>query len=165
MTSGPQLIADIGATHARFALARDGVLTGEKTVLATRTQTRAPELVQAALEQLGAPQVSAVCFAVAGPVSDGWVEVTNGGLRFEEETLSDALNAPVRLVNDFYALAMAVPKLGRLEAIGGNPERAGERRVKAVLGPGSGLGMSVLLPLQADGWQVLPSESQTMPLA
>ena len=69
MTSAAcQLVADIGATHARFALARDGVLTGEKTVLPTKDQTRATDLVSDALERLGARELSAVCFAVAGPV-------------------------------------------------------------------------------------------------
>jgi len=166
MTAGPcQLIADIGATHARFALARDGILTGEKTVLATAEHGQASDLVRAALNKLGVDQVSACCFAVAGPVSEGWVEVTNGGLRFEEAPLSKVVNAPVRLVNDFYALAMAVPGLTHLEAVGGDPERAGERQVKAVLGPGSGLGMSVLVPQAADGWQVLPSEGGHADLA
>jgi glucokinase len=166
MTSGPyQLIADVGATHARFALARDGKLTSEKTVLATADHSQAFDLVRAALEKLAVAQVSAGCFAVAGPVSDGWVEVTNGGLRFEAASLSTALSAPVRLVNDFYALAMAIPELTQLEAIGGNPKRGGERQVKAVLGPGSGLGMSVLVPRAPDGWQVLPSEGGHADLA
>ncbi len=166
MASQPrQLVADIGATHARFALAREGVLTGEKAVLPTRDQTRAEELMRAALAQLGVDSVSAACFAVAGPVSDGQVEVTNGGLRFDEVALSGALAAPVRLVNDFYALAMAVPGFKRLEVVGGDPERGASRQVKAVLGPGSGLGMSVLLPDGAAGWRVLPSEGGHADLA
>ncbi len=166
MTSGPcQLIADIGATHARFALARDGVPSGAKTVLATRDQANTTDLVRSAVRQLAVEEVTAACFAVAGPVSEGRVEVTNGGLLFEEETLSQALNAPVRLVNDFYALAMAVPGLKQLQIIGGDPGRGDQRRVKAVLGPGSGLGMSVLLPQGVDGWQVLPSEGGHADLA
>ncbi|TNF86013.1 MAG: glucokinase [Gammaproteobacteria bacterium] len=166
MTSGPcQLVADIGATHARFALARDGRLTGERTVLATADHAQASDLLRVALEKLSAEQVSGGCFAVAGPVSDGWVEVTNGGLRFEEAPLSEALEAPVRLVNDFYALAMAVPELAQLATIGGDPARGSTRQVKAVLGPGSGLGMSMLVPVGTDGWQVLSSEGGHADLA
>lgn len=163
--AGLQLIADIGATHARFALAEDGVLTGSKTVLPTRDQTQAVGLVEAALASLNCDAVSAACFAVAGPVADGRVEVTNGGLSFDETVLGTALGAPVSLVNDFYALAMAVPGLERLEALGGDPERRQARLVKAVLGPGSGLGMSVLLPQGNGGWQVLPSEGGHADLA
>ena len=166
MTSAAcQLVADIGATHARFALARDGVLTGEKTVLPTKDQTRATDLVRDALERLGAMELSAVCFAVAGPVRDGAVEVTNGGLKFDERVLNEALDVPVTLVNDFFALALAVPELEQLEAIGGDPERGASRQVKAVLGPGSGLGMSVLVPEAADRWRVLPSEGGHADLA
>jgi glucokinase len=166
MTSGPcQLIADIGATHARFALARDGALTGPKVALATKDQASATDLARSALDQLATEEVVAGCFAVAGPVSDGWVEVTNGGLRFEEETLSRALNAPIHIVNDFYALAMAVPAVEQLQTIGGEPGRGSERRVKAVLWPGSGLGMSVLLPELDNGWRVLPSEGGHADLA
>lgn len=160
-----QLVADVGATHARFALARNGSLTGEKVVLSTKDQTRAADLVETALARLGVDEITSGCFAVAGPVSDGWVAVTNGGLRFEEAALSDSVNAPIRLVNDFYALARAVPALKHLEAIGGDPSRGGQRRVKAVLGPGTGLGMSVLLPQAEDGWQVLPSEGGHADLA
>ncbi len=166
MATGPcQLIADIGATHARFALSRGGVLTGEKTTLPTRDQTLAMDLVRTALEQLGVDDVTAGCFAVAGPVNDGAVEVTNGGLRFETAALSEMLNAPVKLVNDFHALAMAIPGLERLAAVGGDAARSGQRQVKAVLGPGSGLGMSVLLPEARGGWQVLSSEGGHADLA
>ena len=169
MATGPcQLVADIGATHARFALARDGVLTGDKTTLATGEQTRAVDLLETALDQLGAESISAGCFAVAGPVGEGWVEVTNGGLRFDARELSTAAGAPVRLVNDFFALATAVPALQTLETIGGDPGREKSAEVKAVVGPGSGLGMSILVPGEGESerrWQVLPSEGGHADLA
>lgn len=152
-----QLVADIGATHARFALAAEGVL-GYPVVLATREFSRSTELVQAALTALSADRVDEACFAVAGPVVSGVVEVTNGGLRFDAAEHGALLEVPVSIVNDFHALAMAVPTLQRLEAIGGERSRETERGVKAVLGPGSGLGMSVLVPLASGGWQVLASE-------
>ena len=117
------------------------------------------------MEQLGVESIAAGCFAVAGPVSDGRVEVTNGGLSFEASALSEALGASINLVNDFYALAMAVPTLSRLQAIGGDERRGATRQVKAVLGPGSGLGMSLLLPDGARGWRVLPSEGGHADLA
>lgn len=159
-----QLVADIGATHARFALAAEGRL-GAPVVLATREFARSSELVRAALSALSADRVDEACFAVAGPVVAGVVEVTNGGLKFDAAEQGAMLDAPVSIVNDFHALAMAVPSLTRLEAIGGDPARGSERSVKAVLGPGSGLGMSVLVPLDSGGWQVLASEGGHADLA
>ena len=165
MSSAPrQLVADIGATHARFALASSGVL-GEPVVLPTREFSRSADLIQAALSTLSTDRVDEACFAVAGPVVAGVVEVTNGGLRFDAAEHGAMLEAPVSIVNDFHALARAVPGLEWLEAIGGDPDRGGQRGVKAVLGPGSGLGMSVLVPLDSGGWQVLASEGGHADLA
>ena len=165
MNAAPrQLVADVGATHARFALATDGDL-GEPLVLATGGFRESGELIKAAMAALAVDRVDEACFAVAGPVVDGLVEVTNGGLRFDAAALGAMLETPVSIVNDFHALAMAVPELQRLEAIGGDPARGSQRGVKAVLGPGSGLGMSVLLPRDSGGWQVLASEGGHADLA
>jgi glucokinase len=109
--------------------------------------------------------VDQACFAVAGPVLEGAVEVTNGGLEFSVAELQTVLEAPVTLVNDFHALALAVPGLEDLAVIGGDPDRGRQQAVKAVLGPGSGLGMSVLVPVVAGGWQVLASEGGHADLA
>ncbi len=165
MDAAPKtLVADIGATHARFALASGGVL-GEPVVLATGAYRESPDLVRAAMTALAVDRVDEACFAVAGPVVAGVAEVTNGGLAFNAAAHGNLLEAPVSIVNDFHALAMAVPGLERLEAIGGDPSRGSQRGVKAVLGPGSGLGMSVLLPRDSGGWQVLASEGGHADLA
>ncbi len=158
------LVADIGATHARFALA-EGTRPGSPVVLATADYDEPGTLIDAAQEALGQPLLAAACFAVAGPVLDGQVDVTNGGLRFEADALTQRLGVPVHLVNDFYALAAAIPYLEQLEAVGGDPERRGRRAVSAVLGPGSGLGMGLLIPEDAGGWRVLPSEGGHADLA
>ncbi|MEM8767602.1 MAG: glucokinase [Pseudomonadota bacterium] len=165
MTARPQhLVADIGATHARFALA-EVTNVGAPVVLATADYSSAGQLIEAARQALGQPELAAACFAVAGPVLDGQVEVTNGGLRFEAAALSQQFGVPVTLVNDFYALAAAIPYLKHMEAIGGDPERRQRRAVCAVLGPGSGLGMSLLIPEGAGGWRVLASEGGHADLA
>lgn len=159
------LVADIGATHARFSLAQQGALTGQVLVLPTADQDDASNLLREARAALGADGLDGSCIAVAGPVLNDRVQVTNGGLLFQRRELERALASPVRLVNDFYALARALPTLGRLEQIGGDPARAAAHDVKVVLGPGSGLGMSLLVPEGADGWQVLPSEGGHADLA
>ncbi len=165
MTDPVSLVADIGATHARFCLLRHGKLTCAHAVLLTRDHDDALALTRAALEELGVDEVAAACFAVAGPVADARVRVTNGGLTFDARVLERVLGWPVHLVNDFCALARAIPGLTRLERLGGDPARASLRDVKAVLGPGSGLGMSLLVPEGEAGWRVLASEGGHADLA
>jgi len=165
MTCGSnQLVADIGATHARFALAHGGVIEA-RVVLPTADYRQGADLIRAAMQALSVQRLDEVCFAIAGPVVDGTIEVTNGGLAFSLDALEPVLDAPVTLVNDFHALAMAVPRLQQLAVIGGDPDRGRQHTVKAVLGPGSGLGMSVLVPVEAGGWQVLASEGGHADLA
>lgn len=159
------LIADIGATHARFSGARDGRPHGEVTVLATADYADAAMLVSAALERLALARVRQACFAVAGPVVGDRIEVTNGGLHFDRAQLARQLSCPVRLVNDFFALASAIPALERFAELGGDPAASSRRGVKAVLGPGSGLGMGVLIPEGSQGWRVLASEGGHADLA
>lgn len=159
------LIADIGATHARFSRAAGGRPVGSPVVLATGAYREASDLVAAALQTLGSGPIRDACFAVAGPLVDGRVEVTNGGLAFATRELERTLECGVRLVNDFFALATAVPLLERVDSIGGDPEAVHRRGVKAVLGPGSGLGMSALLPEGDAGWRVLASEGGHADLA
>lgn len=148
------LVADIGGTNARFAVA-DGQGLSRQVVLPTKQFSTAQALLREALLALDAPSPQAACLAVAGPVSDGAVTVTNGGgLQLAEASLAPLLGCPVRIVNDFYALAVGVPLARRLERFGGG---SGDDGVKAVIGPGSGLGMAALVP-RGDAWLPLASE-------
>lgn len=159
MSDSPILVADVGATNARFA----AVTGGERriVVLPTGEFDDAARLVQRALGELGVDAVGRCCFAVAGPVQDGVGAITNGSLRFDDAALAAELRAPVVVVNDFQALALAVPHLRELTQVGGVAGGSGPR---VVLGPGSGLGVAFLLP-QGDRWEVLPSEAGHADLA
>ncbi len=157
----PYLVADIGATNSRFSLAGDAGLSGEMVRLETAGASSGVELVDAALAELGRPAIAAACLAVAGPVQDGRGEITNGSLAFAVTELSGHLGRPVELVNDFTAQARALPELQHLRQLGGAAPRAG---TKAVLGPGTGLGMGVLVPWDG-GWRVLGSEGGHADLA
>jgi glucokinase len=177
------LIADIGATHARFSLLSGsgsgtaGTPVGELdpgaiVVVPTARCPSAEVLVQDALVELGLPSIGefdgeldGACFAIAGPIKGGSVRITNGGLQFSESQLEPALACPIRLVNDFQALARALPHLQQLDCVGGDNHLGETRAVKALLGPGSGLGMAVLVPQSSRGWRVLASEGGHADLA
>jgi glucokinase len=98
---------------------------------------------------------------MAGPVRQGQGRITNGRLVLSERALTSLLGCPARLVNDFYALAASLPALKKLQQVGGGAPADG---AKAVLGPGSGLGMAALVPVPG-GWQVVPSEGGHADLA
>jgi glucokinase len=170
MESRFSLVADIGATHARFALhaANQDDSGGESAsaVLATADYDSATAMVLDACLALEMEKPASCCFAVAGPVGAGVGQITNGGLSFSASALGSELGCPVHLVNDFFALAMAVPVLADLRQIGGRDAASRVADVKAVIGPGSGLGMSLLIPgITTTGWQVLPSEGGHADLA
>lgn len=155
------LVADIGGTHARFAFADETGRPGEPVILPTQDMTTAPALLREALAGFAMRRPSRICLAVAGPVRDGRARITNQGAVFDESELAAAAGVPVHLVNDFVALAHGVTGFRDLYPIGGGAADGG---VKALLGPGSGLGMAVLVPENGD-YRVQPSEGGHADLA
>lgn len=159
------LVADIGGTNARFArIAADGELAaaqGEPVILSTPDMKSARALVEEAIDRLGGIAPSRICLAVAGPVRDGRARITNQGAVFDERELSASFGVPAHLVNDFVALAHGVTEFRELRQIGGVAPDGG---VKALLGPGSGLGMAVLIP-EGGGYRVQASEGGHADLA
>ena len=154
------LVADIGATHARFAIGSEAGL-GKALTLVTNRFASSAELLDAACRQLDGGPFEAGCLAIAGPVDGGIGKLTNGNLHFAEAEIAEQLGCSLHVVNDFVALAHAVPVAENLRQIGGERTANG---VKALLGPGSGLGMSVLVP-QDRGWSIVSSEGGHADLA
>jgi glucokinase len=101
---------------------------------------------------------TAAALAVAAPVLGERVQFTNSSWSFGLEELQTALRVQKLLVlNDFEALAYALPHLGPadLHQIGGGTPA--ERATKVVLGPGTGLGVAALVS-SSTGWLAMPSE-------
>jgi glucokinase len=144
--SGWALLADVGGTNARFALARGGRI-GTPVTLATDDFADLPQALAHALHTLGARSLHAAAMCAAGPPRDGTIALTNHPWQASEAALRAAtgVERPL-LVNDFTALAAALPALGsqHLRALGGGAPEPGAAR--AVIGPGTGLGVSGLLP-------------------
>ena len=93
------------------------------------------------MARLGKP-VDAACFAVAGPVWGGRAEVTN--LRWTIDAA--ALPIPrVALINDFQAVALAVPHLGEDELISLQAGQRDRTQPMAVIGAGTGLGEALIV--------------------
>ena len=143
------LVADMGGTNARFGVWYQGELHGEQALKCSDFSGPAAAASHF-LQQLSAttplPKARAAAFAVAGPLLDDRVALTNNGWNFSAAATRRTL-ALERLIflNDFTALALSVPKLAVCDRyqVGGAAPLADA--AVAVLGPGTGLGVSGLM--------------------
>ena len=84
--SPPQLVADIGGTNTRLALADGGVLRpGSIRRFYNADHATFEGLLGQYLSDSAVSGCAAVCFAVAGPVRDGAVQMTNLGWELRRE--------------------------------------------------------------------------------
>src|SRR5262245_2119890 len=160
------LVADIGATNARF-----GLVSPQGAVLHTRTLAVADhrslaDAITTYLDERGAlsmPRQGAI--AIASAITGDRVAMTNHPWSFSISALQAQLGlARLEVINDFTALALALPHLSaeqRLPVGGGSP---GAGTPIGVVGPGSGLGVSGLFPA-GTGWLPLAGEGGHVTMA
>lgn len=155
---GPRLLADIGATNARFALERAPGRTEALEVLQCADFSGIVEVIRAYLARHpgAAPRHAAI--AIANPIDGDRVKMTNRDWQFSIDATRRELGLDTLLVvNDFTALAMALSRLSpadRMQVGGGEARHDG---VIGLIGPGTGLGVSGLIPAE-DRWITLGSE-------
>lgn len=142
------LIADIGGTNARFALACDEIFSDVK-VLDCQDYATLEEAAQAylALPEVAkkAGAIKRACFAVAGAIVGDGVKMTNHVWSISICRAKAALGIDnFELINDFEAIARAIPHLSEdhLTKLGGG--EAVPHAPIGVVGPGTGLGMASL---------------------
>lgn len=161
--SGPALVADIGGTNARFALVdRAGGVPLHELNLHCADFPGPVEAVRHYLSVVGNPRVRVAAFDVATPVTGDVVSLTNGPWAFSVGAVRDALRLQqLHVINDFTALALAVPQLGEQELRQIGEGIAQPETAIGVLGAGTGLGVSGLiwsgerwLPLEGEGGHV-----------
>ncbi|MEW7849779.1 glucokinase [Massilia aurea] len=155
---GPRLLADIGATHARLGLETAPGVLGQVAVLLCDDFDGIVPLLHAYLEQHPGGRIHHAAFALANPISGDLIRMTNREWQFSTDAVRRALGlSTLLIVNDFTALAMALPGFqpkDLLQIGGGAPQT---HAVAGVLGPGTGLGVSGVIPT-IDGFVTLGSE-------
>lgn len=159
------LVGDIGGTNARFGLVAGGVVR-DVQALRVADHAQAGDALALYLQQLGAPRIVRAALAIAGSVAGDRVRLTNGGWDFSLAQLKRQLaTTEIRLLNDFEALAWALPHLtdDALVHLGGGS--VDPRLPMAVLGPGTGLGVAGCVPDRAGGWIPLATEGGHVTLA
>lgn len=155
-----RLLADVGGTHARFAWqAGSGLPLTDVQVLQCADFPTLQSAMQAYLQGLGRGAPPQAAIAIANPVWGDQVTMTNHHWSFSQAALRSAFGIEtLHVLNDFTALALALPELpeNELRQVGGGAARVGAPR--ALLGAGTGLGVSGLVPDGRGGWLPLQGE-------
>ena len=168
-----RLLADIGGTYVRFAVQKSGeparkqrrYLCIDFPDIATAIRTYYRDA------RLTATRPSVAAFAVAAPITGDRVVLTNHPWKFSIAGLGRKLAfSDLVVVNDFLAISESIPclKAGDRRKIGGG--RAVPRATMAIIGPGTGLGVGALAPIEVGRqakatWQAIASEGGHATLA
>lgn len=144
--TGSYLLADIGGTNARFATFAQGAIDDARVLDGAQYPTLT-DAARAYLSQSRHDAPIAAAFAIAAPITGDEIRMTNHSWQFSVAALRKELGLDRLIVlNDFTALAMSLPYLParELTQIGGSKPVAGAPI--ALIGPGTGLGVSGLVP-------------------
>lgn len=163
----PRLLGDVGGTSARWAWqAHPHAAFEHVRVLACNDFDAIDACIAHYLnsEALSTPRAAA--FGIATAVMGDTVEMTNHPWQFSIEALQRLLGVErLRVLNDFEALALALPALqpGDVFQVGGGAAVAGANL--AVLGAGTGLGVAGLVADGHGGWNPVVGEGGHATLA
>lgn len=155
-----RLLADVGGTNARFAWqAEAGAPLTDVRVIPAAEHPRLQDAMHTYLNDLGRGTPLAVAIAIANPITGDQIRMTNHHWSFSQAAVKAEFGLQtLRLLNDFTALALALPDLPANERVqvGGGEPLAGE--AIGLVGAGTGLGVSGLLPDGFGGWRALEGE-------
>lgn len=157
-------VADVGGTHARFAIAQidGGRVTdlGEPVTLKTSEHGSFQLAWQEFGRRLGNDLPNALAIAFAGPVGGEVLKLTNNPWVIRPALIKDRLGVDQYvIVNDFGAVGHAVATLGDSEFrhVCGPERPLPERGVISIVGPGTGLGVAALLK-RGESYDVIETE-------
>ena len=161
------LAVDLGGTHIRFRLLGDDVSPAPVHVVEADAVTSFEHAVERWRERVGVREaLDAIGVAAAGPVEDGTVRITNLGWTLGSRAIERTCNTRrCLLVNDVTAIAWALPLLGRKSLrtlAAGKPD---ERAARAVIAPGTGLGVSGLVAAESGEFAAVEGEGGHRSLA
>jgi len=162
------LLADVGGTNCRFAVAADDGEITAATHFPTAASDGPAQAIHRAIGEATRPRPLGIALAVAGPVQSDRVDMTNATWSFSISALARTIGVPVLVTNDFvaasYALTHVAPR--DLPLVGPSPPLSGHRDLgtRVVLGPGTGLGVGIVAPVRG-GWTAVPSEAGHMTAA
>jgi len=156
----PSLVADIGGTNTRVALAEDAALIpGSVQRFRNADHPDLSDVLAKFLSTAGSPKIAGACAALAGPVRNGRGRLTNFDWTIDEAGIAEVTGARhVKLLNDLQAQGHALDHLepDAVEEVLGGAGVPGEPRL--VIGVGTGFNSTTVYPTPA-GTLVTAAES------
>lgn len=150
--------ADIGGTHARFAIAEvaDGKVAslGKPTKMACADHASFQTAWEAYGEAIGEQLPRAASIALAAPIAGDLIKLSNNPWVIRPALVNSKLGLDTHLLlNDFAAVAHAVDAVGpkHLAHVAGPEAPLPEDGIVSVIGPGTGLGVAILARIGGRG--------------
>ncbi|MGZ8982672.1 MAG: glucokinase [Methylotenera sp.] len=160
-----RLVADIGGTNARFALLDVHGMPIHIRVLECADYPDVGAAIRAYLTKIGGVRPVSAVIAIANPVTGDHVAMTNHHWSFSVRALKTELGMEsLVVVNDFAALALALPSLSSKDLVQVGGGVAVPDQPIGVIGPGTGLGVASLVKT-GTLWQPLAGEGGHVTLA
>ena len=157
--------ADIGGTHARFALAvvKEGRVAelGTPTVLRTNEYASFDAAWSEFGRRCGAKLPRDLALAFAGPISGDHPRLTNSAWAISHDQLRETLGlGTLMMINDFGAVAHAIAALDAsfFRHLCGPDTPLASEGVITVIGPGTGLGVALLYRKADRSYEVIETE-------
>jgi len=164
----PRLLGDVGGTNARFgwqANAHSGI--EHVLVLPCAAHETLEAAIRTYLELKSLPMPRTGALGIANPITGDVIRMTNHHWSFSISEMQRSLGMQqLNVINDFTALALALPSIAKdnLVQVGGTVAEA--YAPKALIGAGTGLGVSGLMPTDAnDHWVAIAGEGGHVTLA
>lgn len=157
----PRWVGDIGGTNARFAwLEAPGAPLTDEAIYPGADHATLQAAMRHYLDAHGKKTPRWAAIGIANPVTGDHVQMTNHHWSFSIDAVRQALGLErFVVINDFTALALSLPELQPADLHQIGPGVSVPGAAKALLGPGTGLGVSGLLPTRGgQGWVPVAGE-------
>jgi len=156
-----KLVGDIGGTNARLALLDANGQPADPITYSCGDFPGLGAAIEAFMAERNVEALSDAVIAVATPVTGDLINLTNNHWAFSRSAMQKELGLAegcFQVVNDFTALALSVPFLSPEDVRKIGPGEAKSGKPIAVIGPGTGLGVSGIVPTAGGGWVALQGE-------
>jgi glucokinase len=152
------LVADIGGTNIRLAITKNNDLTEIVSYQCANFDSLLDVIRHYLKEKSLTNACINACLAIACPTDDDLISMTNLPWEFSQKQLKKDLSLnKLILINDYTAIAMAIPLLTDEQKIKVGEGKAIEKQPIAVCGPGTGLGVANLINIE-DRWHCVGGE-------
>lgn len=161
----PAIVADLGATNARFARV-DGKTIDQIQILRVADYPSLATAIGAYLDMIECAQPPReAAIAIASPVVSDRIEMTNHAWSFSISELKDQLALTrLEVINDFTAQALSLPYLSNSDVRKVGEGEPRQNQPLGIVGPGTGLGVSGLIP-SSDAWIPVTGEGGHVTMA